>query len=336
MDKNNKRIEFIDVAKGLGIILVVLGHLNSAEQPIRNFIYSFHMPLFFILSGMFFEENTDFKTLLTKSIKTLLVPYIIFLVLDAAIYMAMHDFETESVIFSVQTRLISLTGIRLRITNLPIWFLFALFYIKIMYYFIGKNKCVEMIFIIVSICLVAVAKYFWYPPKCMYIVALPCMVFYILGRKLKWYILKLDEIEFNIKNIMLFTLMAVSLYVASNVNDCVNIYSYKYGNGAMFFFNGILGSILVAVLSVWFSRTKYISKILTYYGKNSVIVMTCHYYLCRIALPKFMNMFGMSQYLYNYITQIIVLGMVLIIMVPLIFISNRYLRFVFGKKCKGR
>ena len=56
----NKRIEYIDLAKGLAIYLVVLGHaLGSLAAPtmehgiIGNVIYSFHMPLFMILSGFF-------------------------------------------------------------------------------------------------------------------------------------------------------------------------------------------------------------------------------------------------------------------------------------------
>lgn len=46
----NTRVEWVDVAKGIGIILVVLGH-NQSPDYIIKFIYSFHMPLFFFLSG---------------------------------------------------------------------------------------------------------------------------------------------------------------------------------------------------------------------------------------------------------------------------------------------
>lgn len=52
----NKRIAYIDIAKGIGILFVMLGHcLYSEESPIRLFIYSFHMPLFFVLSGMTYK-----------------------------------------------------------------------------------------------------------------------------------------------------------------------------------------------------------------------------------------------------------------------------------------
>lgn len=48
-----KRIDWIDVAKGIGIILMVMGH-TSMPDAINRWIYSFHMPLFFLLSGLLF------------------------------------------------------------------------------------------------------------------------------------------------------------------------------------------------------------------------------------------------------------------------------------------
>ncbi len=63
-DKQNKRIEYIDVAKGIGILLVVFGFVvyggnykMVGSETISNFIYSFHMPLFFVISGMCIKES---------------------------------------------------------------------------------------------------------------------------------------------------------------------------------------------------------------------------------------------------------------------------------------
>ena len=52
--KNKRRIEYIDIAKGIAIILMIMGHVCSYGSWKRNIIYSFHMPLFIIVSGMFF------------------------------------------------------------------------------------------------------------------------------------------------------------------------------------------------------------------------------------------------------------------------------------------
>ena len=53
------RIESIDAAKAIGIVLVIMGHcFNSTLPYMHEFIYSFHMPLFFILSGWFIKESS--------------------------------------------------------------------------------------------------------------------------------------------------------------------------------------------------------------------------------------------------------------------------------------
>ena len=49
--ENIKRIDYLDYTKGFGILLVILGHIYDASNPIKIWLYSFHMPLFFIISG---------------------------------------------------------------------------------------------------------------------------------------------------------------------------------------------------------------------------------------------------------------------------------------------
>ena len=75
-----ERIEWIDEAKGIGIVLVMLGHCCLH----RNFcfwFYAFHMPLFFILSGYTFSGKGKFADYLKKKIRTLLVPYMFFVII---------------------------------------------------------------------------------------------------------------------------------------------------------------------------------------------------------------------------------------------------------------
>ena len=48
---SNLRVRWIDMVKGFGIFLMVIGHASGLPENIKLWIYGFHMPLFFILSG---------------------------------------------------------------------------------------------------------------------------------------------------------------------------------------------------------------------------------------------------------------------------------------------
>ena len=86
---NTKRLDWIDIAKGIGIILVVLGH--TLVPQVREtgfagflwiFIYNFHMPLFFFLSGYLFEKGLSHYTnkgkFILGKLQYLMLPYLIF------------------------------------------------------------------------------------------------------------------------------------------------------------------------------------------------------------------------------------------------------------------
>jgi acyltransferase len=73
---NKERLNTYDIAKGIGIILVVLGH-TATHIGLEKVIYQFHMPLFFILSGIFFKENdVQFpQAFIINKVRRLYVPY---------------------------------------------------------------------------------------------------------------------------------------------------------------------------------------------------------------------------------------------------------------------
>ncbi|MDE7381406.1 MAG: acyltransferase family protein, partial [Muribaculaceae bacterium] len=72
-DSEKPRIEFIDLAKGFCIILVVIFH-SGVELNIPNF-NALRMPLYFVLSGLFFRDYGDFIHLLKRKINKLLIPF---------------------------------------------------------------------------------------------------------------------------------------------------------------------------------------------------------------------------------------------------------------------
>ena len=72
---------WIDVLRALGIILVVLGHVSQEPNTVI-FIYAFHMPLFFLLSGFLFNRHRyDLRTFIIRRSQKLLLPYAFFYLL---------------------------------------------------------------------------------------------------------------------------------------------------------------------------------------------------------------------------------------------------------------
>ena len=70
---------YVDYVKAIGIILVVMGHINFANSNfgIKEWIYAFHMPLFFFATGLVIKEAKLDKNFFVKKFKTLMIPYFI-------------------------------------------------------------------------------------------------------------------------------------------------------------------------------------------------------------------------------------------------------------------
>lgn len=90
----NKRLTWVDVTKGFLMILVVIGHYpGELDFPFIKYIYWFHMPAFFLLSGIFFKEIKDSqstKKTIKKRFMQLMVPYLFFLFIITAVRYSME------------------------------------------------------------------------------------------------------------------------------------------------------------------------------------------------------------------------------------------------------
>lgn len=78
------RNKIIDNSRGLGIIFVVLGHnwlFMRGNEEMYRVVFSFHVPLFFFLSGVVFKSNSKFQKLIAEKFNSLLKPYLIILLL---------------------------------------------------------------------------------------------------------------------------------------------------------------------------------------------------------------------------------------------------------------
>lgn len=78
----NHRVSWIDICRGVAILLVLYGHLFNTDNQ-RYLIYAFHMPLFFFISGLVFKPPSQ-KSIIEiskKYSKQLLIPYVIFALL---------------------------------------------------------------------------------------------------------------------------------------------------------------------------------------------------------------------------------------------------------------
>ena len=69
------RISYIDVAKGISMICIILGHLNC--HAINRVVFPFHVPVFFLITGYFTDRESGLRDFVKKKARTLLVPYFV-------------------------------------------------------------------------------------------------------------------------------------------------------------------------------------------------------------------------------------------------------------------
>ncbi|MEM6160942.1 acyltransferase family protein [Erwinia sp. P6884] len=154
MEKSSgPRIEWIDNLKFIGMFYIYLGHLGAVGDKLYPFVFSFHVPLFFFMSGLFYNRSSDLAAGLQKIIKSfikIIIPYAVFSVIGIAVYALKWNLPPER----LHDMLIKAAmGIRNQVPITSLWFLPCLFMV-IVYYTVA-NVLIKNAFYIFIISLVA-------------------------------------------------------------------------------------------------------------------------------------------------------------------------------------
>lgn len=123
-----------DMLKGWAILLVIVGHVSSISPIVKSLIFSFHMPLFFLVAGWFFHPKVDLRKKWISDSKRLLLPYVV-----VCILLVGYSLLTNCLLRHNWTQMEHVLIMTLypqgnkAITDslsMPVWFLFALFWAR--------------------------------------------------------------------------------------------------------------------------------------------------------------------------------------------------------------
>lgn len=277
------RFTYIDIAKAIGIYLVILGHVVSGGTPLKTFLYAFHMPLFFILTGMTYRWPSDNNWLtiserLTRYAGRLLIPYILF----ALIYSEL-SFPNLVYIGYSSRHTLKLAG-----ALSSLWFLMALFmshvYLLVLFKVLPKKYISNpFVLLLAAIFLLAIGVLLPHGGKYGYPwminVAFVGSVFILIGILLcRW---NDKYLKLSLLKKLFILLITVSLFIVTiPINNpspgYVVMADAHYGNVAIFAMTAIFGSVSVIMFSqimdVFLSQLSFVMWI----GKNTLGIFLVH------------------------------------------------------------
>lgn len=355
---DNKRLDYIDMVKGIGMFFVVLGHMQDITTITRVWISSFHMPLFFIVSGILMaiknEEKKDIKETIKKKWRGIMIPYmwfsLIYFLIDILNVLIIKNIDVRT--FVVDT-ISSVTFYGMSV----LWFLPALFLGSIGFLFLCKKIPARVnYFLLVVIALVAYqakriieAKIYNAHANDLLIVSLIHIVYIFLRAAIAMSFIgyayyfqlfidasseKLRFLNNKIICVALGIVMVIVNYILAMINECVDLNNIILNNVALYYlaaFVGVYGIILIC-------KGLPAIPVITYFGKNSIIVMACHvnFYILYMGLKMawFVDKFVTKAKHYVFVSITVI--MVFFLSAFVIEIINRFLPFILGRPMKNK
>lgn len=279
MTENGRDIT-IDMAKTVGIALVVLGHVSGFGDSvglvsIRNFLYQFHVPLFFFLSGYCFKENEGWESFAIKRIRRLYLPFIISNLAFYCIHVFTHTLadETFSVIDLVKHCIKILLGLDLTPLGGATWFLITLLEALVLYkILITLFNRLPSILVVLSSLLIGITGTLLVLPWGISR-ALIALFFVCVGHFTKRY-LDFSKMKREIR--LLLGLAGCGLVLACSRISHPDIAFHRFDSLPLFWISALTGTYVVILLTSFFSQFQLLS-FLGKWGQRTLWILIGHF-----------------------------------------------------------
>lgn len=287
--QKSSRLLWADILKFWGIFAIVWGHTLS-DGTVHQYLYSFHVPLFFFVIGLYFKPpRISFCRFLQKKAYSLIVPYFIFAVISVLVFsvlgsIAASALSSDVADFSLSANLLEILIGQCR-ANRPLWFLPCMFIFYILCF--GLTKFTEKlstpvritVFIIViaisvALCalnsVVKIDSLFWKVD-----VAIFMLCFFVIAILVKPFLMqRISTFSFALLTILFLLFGGILAFQ----NSTIAYLSNNYGNIWLFYSGSVCTILGFCCLSIVISRlnVQVINKALTYVGQRTLPILLMH------------------------------------------------------------
>lgn len=302
-NNNKQRIPELDVLKGVGIFLMVFDHVGWGELC-HTYIQSFHMPLFFIVSGFLFKKRKC-KEEIYKRIKNLLIPYysfgLVYLILSIMVYKNVEQF-----IKGVRAVFIYPTDIDCMPFAPALWFFPRMFIVDVLYNYISNligNRKYKIVIILLISC----------PVICFSIICdnmLPFaiepvavgLIFFMIGDLIKNNENELLRYAQKIPAIIMASILHLTLSI---VNQSCDMRSARYHNIILYFIDSILGTFVFFCIASEICKIGKTARDIFAFLSRNAIVYICMNQILISAFNKGLYMLSMKTNVENVVWVIV-------------------------------
>jgi len=287
----SKRIEYIDIARGIGILLVVMGHndVQLVSPYLHKLIYSFHMPLFFFMSGLFFKSNQPFLQLVQRRYSAVLKPYITAVLM---IFVISLSFSNVSLALATSRLFKATYANAFYLDWVQLWFLPHLFAINIFscgfYWLVTRSRLPwlkwGLLLAILVTGVLMIDKFLSFSinllGRSFTLSGLPFSLDLILVSSF-FFILGCEIFKFDLKNILSnpltlivsgFGLLGMVSFLPQEMDFAARVYDSLPINTI----EALLGIAFILSLSWQIERLPFLSSIFQYVGNATLIILVFH------------------------------------------------------------
>lgn len=273
---SGSRLEWIDWMKAIGIYLIVLGHFYSYGD---KFVYVFHVPLFFIISGFLCKKENDRNVFWRKLWYNLVIPLLImtFIIFIFACFLQVLNGTFEFITFYWFVRNVFF-GMVSGYDSL--WFVYTLILLKILFQYCSSNK----VFYSLTLAMLALSyiynncdfskfPFFFNEPNAIVDVcaAFPFFALGIFSCQYK------ETLNIWSNKVMLVLLLIGGLFLVSlcwYYNGGIGLHCCYYGNSMVLFLLGaISGSMMIFAASKLLGHAP---KIVVFVSQGTIIILGFH------------------------------------------------------------
>ena len=278
------RLEFIDIARGIAIISIILGHMGSWQ--INRIVFTYHVPLFFFVSGYFIDTRRNAKEFVIHKIKTLLIPYTVTCIVIIAINMFFNYYiqGAEKAIEAIKYwSYASVYGAGdsyqepFQIAAIgAIWFLWATLWGSLFLRISLRLSQVMRICMISGLFLLGYFSrlWFWFPFS--FQAGCCATLFMYFGYLFKYEEPVLKELSKEIKCVAMLFALAIWIEFMKNFQSFWLVHC-DIGRGVIDIFGCICGVSIIFIISWYIEKyIGFLAKPLQYIGKFSILALCIH------------------------------------------------------------